>query len=45
MTHEQGLWYTYTTSAGCPPGPAKAIVTGLDLPGHKGTAEETLTAQ
>ncbi len=44
MTHEQGLWYTYTTTADCPPGPAKVIVTGLDLPGHEGTAEETLTA-
>ncbi len=44
MTCEQGLWYTYTTTADCPPGPAKVIVTGLDLPGHEGTAEETLTA-
>ncbi len=44
MTHEQGLWYTYTTTADCPPGPAKVLVTGLDLPGHEGTAEETLTA-
>ncbi len=41
---EQGLWYTYTTTADCPPGPAKVIVTGLDLPGHEGIAEETLTA-
>jgi hypothetical protein len=36
MAHEQGLWYTYTTTADCPPGPAKVVVTGLDLPGHTG---------
>ena len=44
MTHEQGLWYTYTTTADCPPGPARVIVTGLDLPGHEGTNEAILTA-
>lgn len=44
MTHDQGLWYTYTTTADCPPGQARVIVTGLDLPGHEGTNEATLTA-
>ena len=44
MTHEQGLWYTYTTTADCPPGQARVIVTGLDLPGHTGMSEATLTA-
>ena len=44
MTHEQGLWYTYTTTVDCPPGPARVIVAGTDLPGHVGTIEATLTA-
>lgn len=44
MTHEQGYWYTYTTVADCPAGSAKVVVTGLDLPGNKGTLEEVLTA-
>ena len=44
MTHEQGLWYTYTTTADCPAGPARVIVAGTDLPGHIGTNEATLTA-
>jgi hypothetical protein len=39
MTHKQGLWYTYTTTADCPAGPTRVIVTGLDLPGHEGTNE------
>ena len=45
MSREWGLWYTYTTTANCPPGPAKVVVTGLDLPGHTGTAEEELVAE
>ncbi len=44
MSPELGQWYTYTTTADCPPGPATVVVTGLDLPGHSGTAEEGLTA-
>ena len=44
MTHEQGVWYTYTTVDTCPDGPARVIVTGLDLPGHAGVEEATLTA-
>lgn len=44
MTPEQGVWYTYTTTADCPAGEAKVVVTGLDLPGHEGTGEATLTA-
>ena len=44
MAHEQGVWYTYTTTADCPPGPARVMVTGLDLPGHAGVEEATLTA-
>ncbi len=44
MSLEQGQWYTYTTTADCPPGAATVLVTGLDLPGHAGTAEEGLTA-
>jgi hypothetical protein len=44
MTHEQGLWYSYTTTADCPAGPARVMVSGTDLPGHVGTNEATLTA-
>ena len=44
MIHEQGLRYTYTTTADCPAGPARVIVAGTDLPGHVGTNEATLTA-
>ncbi|MCB9139957.1 MAG: hypothetical protein H6642_16570 [Caldilineaceae bacterium] len=44
MTHEQGVWYTYTTTADCPAGDAKVVVTGLDLPGHEGAGEASLTA-
>jgi hypothetical protein len=43
MSHEQGLWYTYTTTANCPAGTAKVVVTGFDLPGHEGTKETTMT--
>ena len=43
MRVEQGLWYTYPTIANCLAGVAKVIVTGLDLPGHEGIAEATLT--
>jgi hypothetical protein len=44
MTHEQGWWYSYTTTQNCPAGTAKVIVTGMDLPGHVGAKEATLTA-
>jgi len=43
MRLEQGLWYSYTTTANCPVELAKIEVIGLDLPGHEGTAEATLT--
>ena len=45
MSLEQGLWYTYTTTANCPVGVIKVVVTGLDLPGHEGSAEATLTVE
>ena len=44
MNHEQGVWYAYTTTAGCPAGPARVMVTGLDLPGHAGRGEAMLMA-
>ena len=44
MAYEQGMWYTYTATAECPAGPARVVVTGLDLPGHAGVEEATLTA-
>jgi len=39
----QGLWYSYTTAVNCPVGLTRVEVTGLDLPGHEGSAEATLT--
>ena len=43
MRLEQGEWYSYTTAVSCPPGVVKVAVTGLDLPGHAGSAAATLT--
>jgi len=43
MSLEQRLWYSYTTTANCPAGMVKVVVIGLDLPGHEGSAETTLT--
>lgn len=45
MSLEQGLWYTYTTTTNCPVGMVKIVVTGLDLPGHEGSVEATLTVE
>ena len=45
MSLEQGLWYSYTTTVNCPVGLAKVEVIGLDLPGHEGSAEGTLTVE
>ena len=45
MTHEQGLWYSYITTANCPAGEAGVLVTGFDLPGHEGTSGSALTVE
>jgi hypothetical protein len=45
MTHEKDLWYSYTTTANCPPGPARVIVAGTDLPGHVDMNEATFIVE
>ncbi len=45
MQPEQGVWYTYTTTADCPAGEARVIITGLDLPGNAAVGEAAVNAE
>ena len=45
MSFEQGVWYSYATTANCPVGLVEVVVTGLDLPGHEGRAKATLIVE